>query len=247
MATDTVVSGLASTSLGLNLENLVLGLGATDGTGNADDNVINGNAGANTLNGGLGDDRLNGGFGNDQLNGNAGSDRLNGGFGNDQLNGNAGSDMLNGGFGADTLNGGIGNDSLNGNAGADTLNGGLGNDRLNGGLGNDTLTGGFGFDRFVFDTPLGPNNVDEVADFNPSTDTIVLDNAIFTGLLLGGVLPGFRFATGTAAGDASDRIVYDDNSGDLFYDADGTGASAQVQFAELDPGLNVTNADFFVV
>ena len=44
-----------------------------------------------------------------------------------------------------------------------------------------------------------------------------------------------------------DRVIYDQITGALSYDADGTGVIAQVQFAELDPGLALTNNDFFIV
>ena len=36
-------------------------------------------------------------------------------------------------------------------------------------------------------------------------------------------------------------------TGAVYYDSDGTGGVAQIQFAQLDPGLVLTNHDFFVV
>ena len=36
-------------------------------------------------------------------------------------------------------------------------------------------------------------------------------------------------------------------TGNLFFDQDGTGATAQVLFADLAGGLALTNNDFFVV
>ena len=63
-----------------------------------------------------------------------------------------------------------------------------------------------------------------------------------------GVLAAGRCVTGTAAVDATDRIIYDSVTGKLFYDADGSGgAAAQVQFALLDSGLGLTAADFVIV
>ena len=50
-----------------------------------------------------------------------------------------------------------------------------------------------------------------------------------------------------AAHDADDRIIYDENSGALFYDADGSGAGAAVQFASLRHHPAITAADFLVV
>lgn len=63
---DTVVSFLSSFTLGTYFENLELGAGAGNGTGNARNNTLLGNSGANTLDGGLGADEMRGGSGNDR-------------------------------------------------------------------------------------------------------------------------------------------------------------------------------------
>ena len=52
------------------------------------------------------------------------------------------------------------------------------------------------------------------------------------------------FHKGTSAADASDRIVYDQAAGKIFYDADGTGAAAQILFATVTAGTPLTHADF---
>ena len=52
---------------------------------------------------------------------------------------------------------------------------------------------------------------------------------------------------GKAAHDGSDRIVYDDKTGKLFYDADGNGGDAAVLFAKLDPHLDLGFGDFLIV
>ena len=49
------------------------------------------------------------------------------------------------------------------------------------------------------------------------------------------------------AGDATDRIIYDSATGALNYDADGLGGADAVQFAKLQTGLSLTNADFFII
>jgi cysteinyl-tRNA synthetase len=74
----------------------------------------------------------------------------------------------------------------------------------------------------------------------------VLENSIFTKLAQGS-LAASAFAIGTKALDALDRIIYDSNSGALYYDADGNGKGSAVQFAWLSPKLALTAADFLVV
>ncbi len=73
---DTVKTALAAWTLGANVENLTLldGTAASQGTGNALDNVLLGNAGANTFNGSGGNDTLVGGRGADILTGGTGND-----------------------------------------------------------------------------------------------------------------------------------------------------------------------------
>ena len=129
------------------------------------------------------------------------------------------------------------------------LNGGTGNDTLVGGTGNDTLVGGLGgADTFVFNTFLDAWNVDRITDLNVVADTVQLANAIFIGLANGELIAAAFMANATGlAGDASDRIIYETTTGNLFFDADGTGAGSRVQFAVINPGLSLTNADFFVV
>jgi len=123
---------------------------------------------------------------------------------------------------------------------------GKGDDLLNGKGGGDLLTGGKGKDVFEFDTALGSGNVDTIKDFNPKDDTIHLSAAIFSGIALG-KLAGGAFATGTSAGDADDRIIYDRKSGALSYDADGSGTGATaIKFASVGKNLDLSADDFFV-
>ena len=197
----------------------------------------------------VGNDRLNGGDGSDRLNGSVGNDQLYGDVGNDNLYGGDGNDQLYGGPGNDTLNGENGNDRLSGGTGNDQLNGGTGNDQLYGDAGNDTLTGGAGVDNFVFATAPASNNIDTVTDFIAVDDTIRLENAVFLGLTAGG-LPGVAFQANTTglAQDSADRIIYETDTGRLFFDRDGTGALyARVHFATLNIDLTLTSADFFII
>ncbi len=147
---------------------------------------------------------------------------------------------------SETLLGGGGNDRLKGLSGNDRILGGEGNDRLYGNIGNDTLKGGAGADKFVFDSMLTLANVDAISDFNVADDTIWLDNAIFT-KLPPGALSASRFNIGSAAEDASDRVIYNGATGTLRYDSDGTGTATSKLFAKLDTGLSLTADDFWVV
>lgn len=170
------------------------------------------------------------------------------------INGTNNANTLNGTANADTINGLRGNDVLNGLAGNDTLNGGDDNDVLNGGLGADVLTGGAGRgnDFFVFNAVLGGGNVDTITDFgnvNRNDDTFRLENTgagLFETLATGNLATN-AFAVGTAATTAAHRIVYNNQTGDVFYDADGSGATAQVLFATMSNRVNLTAADFVVI
>ena len=136
-----------------------------------------------------------------------------------------------------------------GEAGNDKLFGGRGSDLLDGGLGHDILTGGAGEDQFRFSTELGNGNVDRIRDFDVDEDLILLDSRIFTELDGDSMLDLLAFHKSAAgvAQDASDRILYDTDSGALCYDADGTGDIDAVQFAQLGRGLDLTADNFIII
>jgi serralysin len=248
------------------IENAVGGSGDDQFFGNNWRNCLYGNQGNDTLNGGGGNDSLYGGNDNDRLYGGAGADFLNGGSGTDGayyttatagvvvslLNpaintGDARGDTFSS---IERVHGSTFNDSLFGNSNANQLFGGAGNDRLKGFGGNDTLTGGAGRDVFIFNTALSAsNNVDRITDFNTTYDTIWLENAIFTALgTTTGVLSAAMFwkSTSGTAHDSTDRIIYETDTGRLFYDSNGTASGGSTHFATLSTGLALTNADFMV-
>jgi Ca2+-binding RTX toxin-like protein len=167
--------------------------------------------------------------------------------GDDVVDGSSFSDKLIGGSGSDVVDGRSGNDFLDGGNGSDRLFGKSGADRIDGGRGQDNLTGGAGRDQFLFSDTLRLTNVDRITDFNNEDDTIRLQDSVFT-RLDEGVLARTAFKANETgqAGDQSDRIVYETDTGKLFYDRDGTGGSARVHFATLDRGLDLTHLDFFV-
>ena len=145
---------------------------------------------------------------------------------------------------ADTISGAGGDDRLDGGGGNDTIQGGDGNDALYGSAGNDVLTGGAGADRFAFTASLDAStNVDQITDFAPNADRFFLRRLIFTSVPAG-TLPSAQLRLGSVAQDADDRIIYDRNSGYVFYDPDGTGPSARVLFARITAGTILGNAQF---
>ncbi len=246
-----------------NVENLVLLAGAKSGTGNTLDNAITGNSGNNILDGRAGADRMAGGAGNDIYYVDHANDRALevGGEGIDLVNSSVSFTLTNhlenltltgsaaiagtGTSHANRITGNCAANVLKGLGGHDRLDGGGGGDRLYGGTGNDTLKGGAGADRFYFDTALHKtNNVDQILDFVRADDTIFLDRDVFTGITASGTLSAGAFRLGTAAADSSDRILYDQATGRIYYDADGCGGAAAVLFAQVAAGTNLTHADF---
>lgn len=248
--TDKVQSSVSHT-LAANVENLdLIGAGDTSGVGNILLNTILGNAGNNLLDGGVDSlaDRLKGGLGNDvyiirdtkdaltELS-NQGTDTvrssvtftLKTNFENLELQGSNAID-------------GKGNSASNvvvGNSGANILNG-MG--------GSDVMTGGGGADQFAFTTTLnGVSNVDTITDFEVGVDKIRLENGIFTKVGTAGALSIETFFIGAAAHDATDRIIYDDTTGTLYYDNNGAAAGGQIAFANLDQGLTLSYTDFWIV
>ncbi|WP_454744956.1 calcium-binding protein [Ciceribacter selenitireducens] len=141
-------------------------------------------------------------------------------------------------------------DRLTGSAVANRLRGEGGNDMLNGRGGNDTLIGGDGRDIFVFNAPLSATtNVDIIDDFSAADDTIWLENAIFTALPTTGALASTAFVSNTSglAADSSDRVIYERDTGMLYYDSNGSAAGGRVAVAHLDAWLILTAADFTVI
>ncbi|WP_083531353.1 calcium-binding protein, partial [Pararhizobium antarcticum] len=255
----------------------LLGTGNINATGNGLKNTITGNAGNNILDGGANTDKLVGGSGNDtyvlgsgadSVTDSAGADTITStitrslgsysgienlkllGSGNINGTGNSGANTLSGNSGKNTLDGGSGNDQLDGGSGIDKMIGGSGNDTLIGGAGSDMLTGGTGKDSFVFDAATSASsNVDTITDFNVADDRLVLENAIFKAVGSAGSLQSSAFAVNNSglATDAKHRLVYERDTGELYYDANGDVSGGSVLIARLDPKLALTHNDFFVM
>ncbi|MEA5605368.1 calcium-binding protein, partial [Nostoc sp. UHCC 0252] len=155
--------------------------------------------------------------------------------------------ILFGNTGANTLSGADGNDSLFGNSGNDSLLGGAGDDSLFGGIGRDTLTGGSGQDSlYLTDTRTG--GYDTITDFTVEDDTIFISKTEFAlsqsqDMILD---PGL-FRIGTIATAASDRFIYNQSTGNLFFDKDGLGGTAQVQIAQFSNKVALSSENITVI
>ena len=265
----TLLAGAALTATGNTLANTI--------TGNANANTLGGgvDALADTLVGGLGNDIYNIQSANDiitELVGQGTADKVVasvsyvlGAAANIEImqtvNALAVTALnLTGNNSVQTMTGNNGANSLSGLGGNDIISGLGGGDTINGGLGNDTLTGGLGNDFFVFNTALNAlTNKDTITDFNVVNDTIRLENSgvgLFNTLTgaanigPGGVLTAAAFAKGAgfvSAHDATDRIVYNTTTGDLYYDRDGIGGAAAIKFATLTTHPAITNLDFVII
>ncbi len=144
-----------------------------------------------------------------------------------------------------TLSGFEGNDILIGYTAADTLRGGAGNDALYGGPGTAS-------DKFVFDfAPNGITNLDYIIDFVASEDKIQFSRAIFKGFSASGSLSSSAYVEGagkTAADSLLQRVIYNTTTGDLFYDADGSGTKAvAVKVAVVGTKADLSSADVEII
>ena len=103
----------------------------------------------------------------------------------------------------------------------------------------------------MFANSGGPN-ADLVLDFVSATDKLAMDNAFFTAIGADGNFAAgdarFYAAAGATSGhDSSDRIVYNSTTGNLYYDADGSGAGAAQLVATIQGHPAVTATDIAVI
>ncbi|HEX8640490.1 MAG TPA: pre-peptidase C-terminal domain-containing protein [Allosphingosinicella sp.] len=255
---------------GASIENAAGGSGNDTLNGNGVANVLRGNGGNDVLIGGRGNDQLDGGKGGDKMSGGFGHDTyfVNNVYDRVIEQANQGIDTVRseisytlpanvdnlilagakpltgrGNELANAITGNIGNNFLYGNGGDDTISGGRGDDALWGSAGIDKLSGGEGRDHFHI-TATGSANVDHILDFSSAEDMFHLARYAFEGLGSERTLKAYQFHLGTAAQDANDRIIYDQTSGKIFYDPDGSGAAAALLFATVTPGTPLTPTHF---
>ena len=253
---DTVIATVDFRMGRAHIENLILSedsLVATLGAGNGLANVITGNSGDNILDGGKNNDTLIGGFGNDTYLIRAPGDTAVEEFGEGidtvrafrsyALEAHVERLFMQTVYTRDgnpAIFNGIGNGLDNTIVGTPFANTIIGRE------GRDTLKGQLGADAFVFDRSLGADNVDRIIDFNTNAanegDTLKMKGSVFGGMAAG-ALAAADFVAGTAALDASDRFIFDQTSGQLWFDADGSGAAAQQLVATFEQNAQVTAAD----
>jgi serralysin len=160
--------------------------------------------------------------------------------------------------GAVNVQAGAGNDIILGGLdgsvlGRVTLDGETGDDVLGGGRASPaTLIGGDGADRFQFGffssaMDFGGEH-DIISDFEEGIDLISFERSSSTALPLG-ALSASAFHIGTAAQTAQHRVIYDNETGALYYDNDGiAGGYRQIHLATISgaPG-SIDHTDFITV
>ena len=250
------------------------GLGADTIDGGDGNDSINVTAGDDTVNAGAGDDQITLGF--DFFGANSyGNDLVDGGAGNDTLSFSDARNAIVVDLAAGTLTGGTDSggtdgvsftgienftlefvnftwaDRISGSSAANMLAAAEGNDTLDGRAGNDSLEGGAGADQFLFSAAPGAANADLITDFGAGQDKIVLDgnshaNSGSSGNFAAGDARFWSSASGTAH-DADDRVIYNTSTGELWYDADGNGASARQLIVTLQGTPSLAATDIAIV
>lgn len=248
-------------------------LGTTDGQdalyGGAGDDTLFGGAGNDIFNGGEGKDTViffsdilmldapvgavvnlnlqgaqNTGYGLEtflsieNLVGTSNGDRFKGDGADNSFWGEEGRDILSGGNGNDFIEGGEDNDTLCGDRGNDTLFGGMGNDKLTGGAGRDT----FGFHL----KQKAKGGVDTITDFKRGEDKFFLEHPLLKASGEKGLLAEKAFHIGSSAENADTRIFYNEDTGAVYFDIDGTGAQVAIQIAQVGKHLALKNTDFLI-
>lgn len=174
----------------------------------------------------------------------ADASRIDGGAGNDHIYANS--------AGYVTLIGGVGNDFLDHVASGDgvgVLRGGLGNDWMQAnGDGRTIMYGGEGSDGFNLSLmgETGWQYREIIADFNADEDRIAF-SYISAPDLPEGNLAADNFRIGRSAQDADDRIIFNPETGALYYDSNGNEAGGRTILATVNvQSGTVDHTDFWV-
>lgn len=238
--------------------------------GDAGNDKIEGGEGDDEIGGDDGSDILLGGAGNDLLEGGSGADKMAGGIGDDIYFVDTKKDVVaeKSGQGDDSVVSSISyvlgnfveNLFLYGDVGLTGIGNKLDNylcgsdkdDILNGKEGQDILEGGQGDDKFVFDTKLSTTtNADWIDDFVSGQDSIVLSKKIFARLPTGALSDDDLLITSLAEdevaySESGEHFIYDEATGDLYFDKDGEGNAVAVLFVTLTGQPELAASDIFI-
>jgi Ca2+-binding RTX toxin-like protein len=155
----------------------------------------------------------------------------------------------------DEITGNSLNNTLWGNSGNDAIYAGAGNDILLGGYDSDLLVGGAGVDEFIIgggSQPFYAQGIDTIYDLTAG-ERISLSKSTFTTLGSGigyGFSIGSEFGWSYGAADTSSAlVVYDRNTGGLFYNPNGAvaGYGGGGQFAVVTANPNLYATDFSII
>jgi hypothetical protein len=252
IGTGTAATADSSGTLALNIDASKAVNGLTI-IGNAGVNKLTGTAFSDTIDGGAGADKMSGGAGDDTYIVDNVKDAI-----SEKAAGGTDTAMSSVGYklasNVENLTlAGSANIGGTGNSAANTIVGNDGNNTLFGGLGNDTLTGGAGADAFVFNTKVNAvTNVDAITDFSSSGgDHLQFSLKLFKALGAAGDLTSDQFWSGagvTTAHDATDRLIYNTTSGNLYYDPDGVAVRyAAVLVANLSGNPALAYGDIQII
>ncbi len=112
-----------------------------------------------------------------------------------------------------------------------------------------TVTGAATIVQTYTDVASNLTGSDTIADFVSGTDHLSLDNDFFAAFTATGAIVAGNLVQGAGAValDADDYLIFDASTNALYYDADGSGAGAAVQFAALTGVASLAAADFSII
>jgi len=235
-------------------------------SGDDGNDFIRGGSGKDSLSGGNGNDDLSGDDGNDTLSGGYGDDYLNGGSGNDVLTGGLGDDHYqidsvrdriseSANSGIDSVISSVSYElgknienltltgsaiSAEGNKLANILIGNDLNNLLEGGDGHDVLTGNAGADSFMFNVKNKAASSDVITDFSQGLDKLLIEAKGLKGQLSADQFKAIQ-SNSPIELDLNDRFVFETDTGNLYYDRDGSGTSDMVLLVTLT-GISTLNS-----
>lgn len=149
-----------------------------------------------------------------------------------------------------TIAGTDNNDIINGDTGSDTLSGGSGDDTITGGLGADTINLDAGSDIVQYTSASEFGEGDTISNFTQASDAIHFDDAAlanFTGtgtwsgqfvVVASGTYDGSQANNGTDA-----HMIWEQSTGNLIYDQDGSGANSYTTVATISTDANLTTSN----